>query len=362
MNIVAGQNTVNVQLHRLGLVAPSGTASDLQPCIDQVYGEGGGLVLIPPGDFPQGGIVTIPDRVQVVGGLLGQTIIRNTDPYIWFILQGNRPRLSGISLISSVPVGDYPVYGHQGIKPMNVTDFRVDHVHLSGFSETAIQPQGDNIRGLIDHVEIHTPRVLDEGYGVGVLGGDVWHQDMQLGTENAVFIEDSLFVGCRHAVAANMGAHYVFRHNIARQGVVAAPVDAHGVGWGSTEGTRAVEVYENILEDPIHDPNLPYDTEAAMGIRGGDGVIFSNTIRGYTYAVILLVELAKSSMTYPVKDQIRELYIWNNQHDGSGSEIVVDWTTKQLGFLQEGRDFFHYARPGYVPYQYPHPLTLESAW
>ena len=29
-------------------------------------------------------------------------------------------------------------------------------------------------------------------------------------------------------------------------------------------------------------------------------------------------------------------------------------------YLQEGRDYFQFAKPGYVPYAYPHPLRADA--
>ena len=189
------------------------------------------------------------------------------------------------------------------------------------------------------------------GYGVAVYGANQWSADPQLGTAEANYVEDCTLVGSRHAIAASAGAHYVFRHNVVQANVVAHAVDAHGMGWGNARGTRAVEIYANLIEKPK-------DKSAGIVIRGGAGVIFNNTIIGYRNPILLVVEWGtpealKSS--YPAFDQMNDLWIWDNT-DGRGAvEPVVDETAIEL--VGQGRDYFIDTARGYEPYLYPHPLA-----
>ena len=330
------------------ITAKSGSAADIQAAADLIFAMGGGTVHIPEGDFSLGGSVTIRRDVKLVGAGMDKTIIRTRGTSMVVQATGENIRISGFSLIST----NYD--GGNGIKIDNCIDFRVDHLHIEGYSDEAgVFVTGVDTRGVIDHCYIKMKPVSNLGYGVVIYRDDVWNEDMQLGTKYAVFIEDSTFVNARHAVAANAGAHYVFRHNLVQQGVVGQQVDAHGAYWGSKEGTRAVEVYDNVIENPTS------GSERAIGIRGGGGVIFNNVIKGYEYAVLLHIEDGQDLSLYPVYHQVHDLYIWDNSYDGT-AEVVISTQNNSREFIKENRDYFRYAKPDYVPYPYPHPLTLED--
>ncbi|MFA7231403.1 MAG: LamG domain-containing protein, partial [Victivallaceae bacterium] len=107
----------------------------------------------------------------------------------------------------------------------------------------------------------------------------------------------------------------------------------------------------------------------ATGIRGGDGVIFNNIFWGMWRAMSISIEGWNSSMTYPVADQIRDLWVWGNTLDGSSYNTITLGYTPQEAinyalFLQEGRDYHEgTAKPGYEHYVYPHPLcSLVGYW
>jgi hypothetical protein len=172
-----------------------------------------------------------------------------------------------------------------------------------------------------------------------------------LGDQNAVFVEDCYFIGNRHAIASNYGSHYVFRHNLVEDndaGVQA--IDAHGPGYGSSRGSRSYEIYGNTVD------NENTSCWTAIYIRGGDGVIYNNTMfHGITTAPIMLYN-DSGGPPYPALDQIRELYVWENYYDGSLT-VPANWSPGAPDrVVQEGRDYFNYPRPDYTPYTYPHPL------
>jgi hypothetical protein len=186
---------------------------------------------------------------------------------------------------------------------------------------------------------------------VVVYGKGYWADDLQPGGPQATFVEDSLFIGNRHAIAASAGAHYVFRNNQVLNSVEACAVDAHGMGYSSAHGTQYVEIYRNTIQQPVYD-------ECGIGIRGGGGVIFENSIGGYKNPILLILEWGtpdKYKSEYPALDQIQGLYIWDNQMRGGHSDPQVDETG--VGFIQAGRDYFTQPLDGYTPYTYPHPLV-----
>ena len=342
-------------------VCPTGDSRDVQQIVDAT--AEGGVTQLPEGCYRITSTVKIPPCTHLIGAGVDKTILY-IDPdnfYSTSIL-----RLSGRSGISCVTqISGLALIGVRdtndtaedyGLIISNVMDFRVDHSCFEGFGFAGVRVEGAS-SGVVDHaifVDNYKRGINDLGYGVTVYGENHWEAEPQPGGLQAIFVEDSLFVGNRHAIAANSGVHYVFRNNQVLHGVEACGVDAHGMGFGSAHGTRYVEIYHNVIEDPVYD-------WCGIGIRGGAGVIFENTIRDYINPILLILEWGTPDMykaEYPALDQIQELYIWDNLITGGPSEPQVDETG--VGFIELGRDYFTEPLLGYTPYTYPHPLIGES--
>jgi hypothetical protein len=186
-----------------------------------------------------------------------------------------------------------------------------------------------------------------------VYGGGTW-PTLALGSANAVYAEDNYFSGNRHNLASNNASRYVFRHNtvIATDAVKDfAMTDAHGKS-SSPRGSRSWEIYENTYSATLTSGR----ERTAIGMRGGDGVAFNNTM---TSNIAYPIELQVEGFTcgaYPGPDQIRSAYFWNNSTNGLVNGIVNDCPAS----IQNGRDVFTVSKPGYVPYTYPHPLRDEA--
>ncbi|OGO15119.1 MAG: hypothetical protein A2Z14_18015 [Chloroflexi bacterium RBG_16_48_8] len=333
------------------IVANSGSPADIQAAIDMV--NAGDTIRIPAGRFAFDGRIELSkEGITVTGtGTNETTLYRSAEGTNsgFFKISGNKITIKNIRFLGiSDPDSNS---ADRGIYIGNEIDFRITGCYFEHFGHSGINVYGKDARGVIDHckfVDIWKPAIRNLGYGVAVERDNYWEENVQLGGPDAVFIEDCEFIRFRHAVAANAGAHYVFRYNSVwndkddnyYRGSQA--VDAHGQGYGSTVGTRAVEVYNNILETTVDG-----DSNAAL-IRGGDGVIFNNTIKGYNYAVTLTTEGDS-------KYQIHDLWIWNNE--GAKSGEVSNAHPDQL---EEERDYYLRQKPGYTPYTYPHPLTLNG--
>jgi hypothetical protein len=52
---------------------------------------------------------------------------------------------------------------------------------------------------------------------------------------------------------------------------------------------------------------------------------------------------------------VQELFIWDNYARSGNAKPRVDETG--IGFIEAGRDYFNEPKPGYVPFEYPHPLA-----
>lgn len=339
-------------------VCPTGDSDDVQQMIDAASADG--VARLPEGCYLMTTTVNIPAGTQLVGAGPDKTILYR-DPgksYSEPILRvrGGRDapggtQISGLALLGVRNTKD--TGEDYGIIISNVLDFRVDHCYFEGFGFAGVRVEGDS-SGVVDHaifIDNYKSGIENLGYGVVVYGEGCWDAEPQPGGAQAIFVEDSLFVGNRHAVAASAGAHYVFRHNQVLHNVVACAVDAHGMGYGSAHGTRYVEIYRNVIRDPVHN-------WCGIGIRGGAGVVFENTVEDYKNPILLILEWGTPDIykaEYPARDQVQQLYIWNNQITGGSSEPQVDETG--VGFIVVNRDYFTGPLPGYVPYEYPHPLA-----
>jgi hypothetical protein len=61
---------------------------------------------------------------------------------------------------------------------------------------------------------------------------------------------------------------------------------------------------------------------------------------------------------------IEPCYFWGNAvFQNAGGLFNNNWRAAQEypGIIQENRDFFNTAKPGYAPLTYPHPLNTDAA-
>lgn len=330
----------------------------------------GGTVQIPAGCYEVDQVIYVTNGKQIVGEGPEKTILyrgavesRNHQGGIFKFAEpktdGGRPsRVSGLSFIGVQDSSGAEKDWDFGVVLSNAKDFRVDHCYFEGFGLAGVKVMGQS-RGVVDHcifVNNFKPAINTVGYGVVVYGAEEWPEDPQLGSADATVVEDCIFIGNRHAISANAGAHYVFRHNLVQRNVAASAIDAHGPGYGSTRGTRAFEIYENTIDDPTH-------KWCGIGIRGGEGVIFKNTIKDYQYPIYLFLEFdmtPEMKAQFPVKDQVQNLWIWDNQILNGPAEPQIE--KGAVEHIRPDHEFFTAAKPGYKPLEYPHPLvTADTA-
>jgi hypothetical protein len=329
------------------------------------------IVNIPAGDCNWGtNTLSVPGGVHLCGAGNNQTIIRRVGNTSNFLIVfngeiGKPVSFSGITLMGN---GDAEI-DDGGLIIKDSQDFKVWGSEFSDFNAAAISVSYQNSqnlpqRGLIfknsffNNFRHDSDRTVQMGYGVVVYGNGTW-PDLDLGSQNAVFIEDNYFYGNRHDIASNNGSVYVFRYNTivcTDVGMDYAKTDAHGLS-SSERGSRSYEIYNNVYTTEFSGNGMQ---RAAIGIRGGDGVIFNNSVHGWFSSVVeLSVEYpAKtqseiSQMEHPVQDQIQSLYVWNNYASQSNPDGIANNCPV---LLVQDREYFLEAKPGYTPYVYPHPL------
>jgi hypothetical protein len=238
-----------------------------------------------------------------------------------------------------------------GVQLEDAQDFRVDHSYFAHMGFAGVRTNGTS-RGVVDHCSFYAefkPGIGTDGYGVAVYGTNAL-AGIPLGEQapgappQATVVEDSRFSHCRHAIASNKGGRYVFRNNYVTSGVVAHAVDAHGAEFGSVVGGEWIDVHDNVIEQPNHDAT-GYDGWAVR-VRGGTGVVWNNTIRGYRIGV---------ELTEDTVQRCGPVSIWGNRFEPDAK--VVESRRGLRGVPPESSLT---APPGYRPHPSPHPLVTPQ--
>ncbi|HSH67408.1 MAG TPA: hypothetical protein VLB84_16815, partial [Bacteroidia bacterium] len=292
-----------------------------------------------------------------------------------------------------------------GIEMVKCIDFVITNCRFEYFGNGAVSVlHDDNLAsGLIYKNEFfHNCKGYDAlglGYGVVVYGvNSKWIDDPKFGSGNFIFVEDNTFDYHRHSIAGGGCALYVFRYNTVKNNVAgntAHAIDAHEArleAGGNYYSSRAIEVYNNsVVNTQFKDgtSNCPDGTpivsgkspgwlvECAIRTRGGEAVIHDNYIEGYRFGVGLVTP--KLTSTYPTPYQQGylsamkygtnhsgvdgdkangDVFIWNDTYKSyapTNSQCVYFYNYTPDYIVAE-RDYHLFAKAGYTPYTYPHPL------
>jgi hypothetical protein len=316
----------------------------------------GDTLAIPPGDCDWGAKqLTLPAGIKLRGAGRELTSLRRTavvPPNIYLVRidcrSGGKAVFSDITLVGA----NLPESAERGLGLINgCVDFVVANARFTRFVFAGVEVRGAAIqRGVIhgsQFINNYNHAVHNLGYGIVVFGDGSWPA-LELGSENAVFVEDNYFFGNRHHIASNNGSRYVFRRNIAVASDLTKDfwqVDAHGLS-SAARGSRSWEIYDNRFSATLSKGrNL-----AAIGLRGGDGVVYDNTFApAIAHPVLLLLEGARCGSA-PGKDQIRAAHI----AERPGAVVSTCPASVKLQ-----RDYFLGRREHYQPYVYPHPLRRQ---
>jgi len=256
----------------------------------------GSIVLIPPGTNVWTQTLSLNNGVSIQGSGTNQTVIideesRANNGGQIFILTGNPiypTELSNLQLCGGVTNTSPNYFGTVVCNGTANTSWRVDHVVFNGLYAKNIVTYG-NAFNVIDHNSFFMTAIAieDNGYVAGDANGDqsyVLPPTYGLNSSNCLYIEDNFFTNIigqqAGACDGEVGARVVFRYNTVCNEYFAN----HGTETGGRfRSERSFEVYDNNFNFSPSAPNYPYFTMA--NIRGGSGVIFSNTANGYTSIV-----------------------------------------------------------------------------
>ncbi len=364
----------------------------------------GDTVKVPAGSCTWSSTLTIDKNINLKGAGVEKTIITYSGgPILDYIGDdtADDSRLSGFSLNG--------YFNFDG--PGNPSTWlRIDHLNVtSDYSGYWATPWGT--RGiLIDHCEFHytgsTPMRMFIFNGEGGADPDVWREDSAVGTDRNVFIEDTILDGGTKVMSGNHMAFQVWwagRVVMRHCTIINFAIDAHDYRDSSQRGARNWEIYDN---NWTRTPGIDLEW---MNFRAGTGVVYNNrmtesnprhgiklmaySVYGYVSPCCCLESPdymynmdgigrgkftgtkipGDSSLFQDCQDreawgqQLEPAYFWNNTRDGvtidpspgsdCGCASECGQSQCETDAIQEGRDYFNYAKPGYAPYTYPHPLT-----
>lgn len=366
----------------------------------------GTAVVMPSGTAIWTQTLTIPPGVSLLGAGNSNTVIidevsRSSSPHQLIKASGTNYEIGGFVVSRGVT---NTTYNWDGEIFMSGFNFRLHHMTFwkpFGLPGYVIARQA-----LFDHNICITPggeafQTYDSGFG-----DDSWANPIVPGSQGFLYFEDNWFQDGNTVpgIDAYNGSQLAIRHNVFTN----SWTGNHGTDSSQRQRSTAwMEVYLNTFVFPPGSPNVPWPW--TIYYRGGSGVVFSNLFQGRfgggvalaTYRNIVDGSVDGSpnwppwgpangtspwdgntdSLGYPVLDQVgrgvgdlitgsppinsttgtkawphqasNPLYVWNNtlQIDTS-SEVRV----QQASIIQNRDYFLGTPKPGYIPFQYPHPL------
>lgn len=351
--------------------ATSCSRSDVQSAINSA--SDGDLVVIPSGSCIWTTQIILKKNITLQGAGKDKTHITwNTLGFAFY--PSGTWRISGIDFAIGNSASGI-VYGD------GVINWRIDHCKFSssGFAKESIlvigQPSARGY-GLMDNNEyINVRSALFYGGDCNPSINVAWTDDIGLGTDNAIFVEDSTITNTisyasYNAIDENCGGRIVFRHNTITDWWPEVHSDQ-----GGNRAARSWEFYNNTIQQV----NFPMWCGASF--RGGSGVVYNNTLVGQFGQSGFLLDNVRScedraglcdgttardgnrpgKSGYPCRDQIGRstdefqwkegippqdlcpAYFWNNKNGiNDFSAIVRDNCALQLTHIVENRDFYNY--------------------
>ena len=397
---------------------------DIQPVLQAAVDKAkdGDIIILPEGKFHVGKTVVINKFISLKGQGFKKTILYQSEATPDSILKQHdriniirydiNKETSGNIVISDIGFrskrpnvvdGDGGSMARTtGIALNGCVDFIIEKCRFEFFGNRGIMVRHqDNLaRGLIRNNEFYYNAGAGLGYGVEVFGsGNEWVPDPKWGSANFIFVEDNIFEYHRHSMAAGAGALYVFRYNKVVNNTVTPgghAIDVHEARQ-NPYGTRAVEVYNNILINTTYTDSTPiikgvkrnssggYLEPAGIAIRSGEALVFNNKLQGYACAVTLSNWFFGGTVQpYPMPyspgyssgkllgpdhsgtdegASRGDVFIWNNTNDPFSegkNDTATLFRNTQPDWWREGRDYHFEAKPGYQPFPYPYPVKTKD--
>jgi hypothetical protein len=229
-------------------------------------------------------IIPANKPLSIVGPGMGNLIINVGGPKIItianYIGTAERPaaRISGFTFRNQPDQAGYSVIYATGQgwrihnnKHINLSPNANEFVYSDNYN-SAVPPYG-----LVDNNILHNSKILVNG-SLGTTNANAfWSGKLELGTKNAVYVEDNVFISdvsastgiVRLCMDANRAGRYVFRNNTTTNQWVLA----HGLQADTERGPRSWEIYGNTFSMTIN----KYGT-GLIHLMAGTGVVFNNYV------------------------------------------------------------------------------------
>lgn len=387
--------------HAAERLAPSCSRDDVGATV--AAASPGDVVLIPAGTCSWTVGLAVDKPLTLRGAGQTATVLRDGVPkdsptQANLILVDDAPGFRLTELTIEGQAQDPDVYNRGHVLIAGATSgFRVDHVTFKDTVTVGVRSVGRST-GLVDHCtfdyDFHGGvDVWHDRWDGGSWGDTSWATPSNFGSDDLVVIEDCSFInrasGAGGFVGVQAGGRAVVRHNHVRADTFfLSGTDSAG----RFRGGRHFEVYANTLETDA--PSL----WTAIAVEGGTGVIFDNVVDSrFSSAVNLEVRrtvnapavwgrcngsspldqnsqpngyacldmvgrgqgaLLRGDTPMPAvwpQQSLEPVYIWNNTFDGGA--LIRNGAPD---FVAAGREYLvGMPKPGYVPFQYPHPLAVE---
>ncbi len=248
--------------------AASCSQTDVQAAIDTACD--GDTVVVPAGEDTWDSGVAISDDKNILlqGAGIDLTIITRSSTGTAVNMEQTSSRVTGFTFYEG------------SISANGGSWWRVDHCKIisnEGMVGVMVRGTIQDVHpdGLVDHCIFQNARVVVMGSAAMLHEGPqqhyLWAQELDLGTDEAVYVEDCTFsyTVFGNCMDANYGGKYVFRYNTVND----VYLEAHSV-QGENRATIKWEIYNNTINQIDRSMWTPFF------LRGGTGVVFNNTLTG----------------------------------------------------------------------------------
>ena len=266
--------------------AASCSQADVQTAIDAA--KDGDVVEIPVGVCTWTTTLTINKAITLKGSGIDQTTLVNGVSHEKIascnctaaqIIKMNSNALGLVRLTNMTIDGGAGTVDTQNNGSVKVSgsskNWRIDHMRFRITRNSAIHVWAPG--GVIDHNRFDIIGWYMAIYGFnggGSFGDQAWAEPTNLGTDNALYIEDNIFYSATPSLGLDgwVGQRVVVRFN----SFTNSRVGNHGTESSQRQrGARSYEIYNNTFNKTNSDAYSD-----GIGVRSGVGVIFNNTLTG----------------------------------------------------------------------------------
>lgn len=252
--------------------------------------------------------IIIPDnkKLTITGAGVENTIITSaTTGNVFFQLSNSGSRISNIRFNNGV----IKTYGN---------NFRIDHCHFDGndhgiFVWSLVDGRPT---GLVDHNTFYNTKVLVQSNVSFDHQKNAWANDLNLGSDKAVYIEDNVFVRdvFGNVVDVSYAGEAVVRYNT----ITGSYLEIHSMQMTNHRGTRKFECYGNILNRGVTVQN-PWP----FFMRSGTGTTFFNRVTGvFSVNSIYIGSKRDTTTEYSMTNNTTVYGLCDGDHDWDGNETI----------------------------------------